>query len=118
MVTKSSVLMAMSTTACSSASPGATDAGRAPRGLVPREEIRDAPEDLRRRFSIGQKVRVQVLEPDEKGRMRLSERAVRAADERALAAEYLDGDRNKQGGSAAPGAGFGTLGDLFKKLEK
>lgn len=98
--------------------PGATDSGRAPRGLVPREEIRDAPEDLRRRFPIGQQVRVQVLEPDEKGRMRLSERAVRAADERAQAADYLDGDRKKQDGPAGPGGGFGTLGDLFNKLDK
>jgi len=98
--------------------PGATDEGRAPRGLVPREEIRDAPEDLRRRFPIGQQVRVQVLEPDDKGRLRLSERAARAADERAQAADYLDGDRKKQGAEAGPGAGFGTLGDLFKKLEK
>ena len=98
--------------------PGATESGRAPRGLVPREEIRDAPEDLRRGFAIGQEVRVKVLEPDEKGRMRLSERAVRVADERAQAAEYLEADRQKQGGSGAPGSGFGTLGDLLGKFKK
>jgi small subunit ribosomal protein S1 len=98
--------------------PGATEAGRSPRGLVPREEIRDAPDDLRSRFPIGQEVRAEVLEPDEKGRMRLSERAAQAADERALATEYLDTDRKKQGGSSGPQGGFGTLGDLFKKVEK
>ncbi len=97
--------------------PGATEAGRSPRGLVPREEIRDAPDDLRSRFPMGQEVRVQVLEPDEKGRLRLSERAALAADERALATEYLDADRKKQGGGVASKIGFGTLGDLFKKLE-
>jgi small subunit ribosomal protein S1 len=93
--------------------PGATDEGRAPRGLLPREEIRDAPEDLRRRYPIGQEVRVQLLEPDEKGRLRLSERAVAAADERALAAQYLDAGPRTQGGAGA-GGGFGTLGDLLK----
>jgi small subunit ribosomal protein S1 len=95
--------------------PGANDAGRAPRGLVPREEIRDAPDDLRRRFPMGHEVRVQVLEPDDKGRLRLSERAAQAIDERAEAAAYLDADR--KGGESAPGGGFGTLGDLFKKFK-
>lgn len=97
--------------------PGATADGRSPRGLVPREEIRDAPEDLRRRFPVGEKVRVQVLEPDDKGRMRLSERAVQVADERAQAAQYLDSSRAKSGGGGGGGggSGFGTFGDLLKK---
>lgn len=98
--------------------PGATESGRAPRGLVPREEIDDAPEDLRQRYPVGKEVRVEVLEPDDKGRMRLSERAARASTERAEAAEYLDADRKKQGGSGGPASGFGTLADLFGKFKE
>ncbi len=85
---------------------GTTAAGRPARGLIPREEIRDAPEDLRHRFPLGDKVRVVVLDPDERGRTRLSERAAQQAQERAQARPYLEA------GSKA-GGGFGTFADLL-----
>ena len=91
--------------------PGAPVEGRPPRGLLPREEIPDAREDLKRVFPIGAEVQVQILPPDDKGRIRLSQKALRDAAERAQATEYLD--------QSKPSSGLGTLGDLLQsKLKK
>ena len=49
--------------------PGDDGRGRAPRGLLPREEITAARDDLKRAFPVGAEVQVQILPPDEKGRM-------------------------------------------------
>lgn len=90
--------------------PATSGEGRPPRGLIPREEIHGAREDLRRAFPIGSEVRVKVIDPDDKGRIRLSTRALHDAEERAQAAEYLDGRKSS--------SGFGTLGDLLKEKLK
>lgn len=90
--------------------PGPPVGGRSPRGLLPREEIRNARDDLRRSFPIGSEVRVLMLEPDEKGRLRLSQRAVDEASERAQSTDYLDSNK--------PTSGFGTFADLLQRHPK
>ncbi len=84
--------------------------GRPLRGLIPREEIPGARDDLRKAYPIGQDVQVQVIEPDDKGRMRLSIKALATAAERAQVKDYL-----KKEGRGSGGSGLGTLGDLLKK---
>lgn len=87
--------------------PGDDGRGRAPRGLLPREEIRNAPEDLKRSFPVGAEVRVLVLPPDDQGRMRLSQRAVEEAQERQDAAPFMQ--KGKDSG------GLGTFADLLSR---
>ncbi|NJK90004.1 MAG: S1 RNA-binding domain-containing protein [Myxococcales bacterium] len=79
------------------------------RGLVPaRETGTTQGTDLKKMFNSGDAVRVLVQEVDKKsGRIRLSMRAAREAEERAEYAGYL----NKE---PSEGKGLGTLGDLLK----
>jgi small subunit ribosomal protein S1 len=79
------------------------------RGLVPASETgtqRGA--DLKKEFAVGAKVRVLVLDVEAKtGKIRLSIRAAKEAEERAEFAGYLNQNNEK-------GKGLGTLGDLLK----
>ncbi|MCA9553006.1 MAG: S1 RNA-binding domain-containing protein [Myxococcales bacterium] len=79
------------------------------RGLVPASETgtqRGA--DLKKEFALGTKVKVLVLDVEAKtGKIRLSIRAAREAEERAEFAGYLNQNNEK-------GKGLGTLGDLLK----
>jgi small subunit ribosomal protein S1 len=79
------------------------------RGLVPAVETgtqRGA--DLSKEFKVGDKVRVTVLDVDAKnGKIRLSIRATKRAEERAEFEGFLGSGKNE-------GKGLGTLGDLFK----
>jgi small subunit ribosomal protein S1 len=100
--------------------PGPREGGRPPRALLPREEMAEGAGDPRRAYNLGDEVRVQVIEPDEKGRMRLSIRALREQAERQQVQEYLGQAKGKAGGGGKDsggkgGGGFGTLGDLLKK---
>ena len=80
------------------------------RGLVPAAETgtsRGA--DLKKEFENGQKVKVVVQELDSKnGRIRMSIRAAKEAEERAEFEGYMNTSSKK-------GKGLGTLGDLLKK---
>ncbi len=80
------------------------------RGLVPAAETgtqRGA--DLAKEFKIGDKHKVIVLEVDPKnGKIRLSIKAARQAEERAEFEGFLSSPKEK-------GKGLGTLGDIFKK---
>ena len=81
--------------------------GRAGRGLIPSAELgaqRGA--DLRKLFPLGSEVTAKVLETGE-GRLKLSIRAAREDEERAL----FDGFREKAQASQK----LGTLGDLLKQ---
>jgi small subunit ribosomal protein S1 len=82
------------------------------RGLVPVAETgtqRGA--DLKKEFHPGQKVKVTVLESDAaSGKIRLSIKAAAEAEERAEFSSYIG-----KGGKSA--GGFGTLGDLFSKVQ-
>lgn len=79
------------------------------RGLVPAAETgtqRGA--DLAKEFAIGSTVKVTVLDVDAKnGKIRLSIRAARQAEERAEFEGFLGTSKDK-------GKGLGTLGDLFR----
>lgn len=79
------------------------------RGLVPAAETgtsRGA--DLKKEFNQGDTVKVLVLDADAKsGRIRLSIRQAKEAEERAEFAGYLNQNNEK-------GKGLGTLGDLLK----
>ncbi len=68
--------------------------------------------DLSREFPIGTELQLQIVEIDDRGRIKVSKTARDAADERALLTDY---NRDQPGG----GSGFGTLGDLLEiKLKK
>ncbi|MBX2813477.1 MAG: S1 RNA-binding domain-containing protein [Myxococcales bacterium] len=79
------------------------------RGLVPAAETgthRGA--DLTKEFSNGDKVRVTIMDVDAKnGKIRLSIRVARQAEERAEFEGFLGNTKEK-------GRGLGTLGDLFR----
>lgn len=79
------------------------------RGLVPAAETgTNRGADLKKEFNAGDTVKVLVLDADAKsGRIRLSIRAAREAEERAEFAGYLNQNSEK-------GKGLGTLGDLLK----
>ena len=66
--------------------------------------------DLKRHFPLGQKERVMVLEPDPKGRMRVSKKALAQVAEEAALANYQAEQKQEQG------AGFGTMADLLKNI--
>lgn len=78
------------------------------RGLVPaRETGTGQGTDLKKAFNLGDPVRVLVQEVDRKsGRIRMSIRAAREADERAEYAGFINKDPTQ-------GKGLGTLGDLL-----
>lgn len=79
------------------------------RGLVPaRETGTQQGTDLKKTFNNGDAVKVLVQDVDKKsGRIRMSMRAAREAEERAEYAGYLNKDPTE-------GKGLGTLGDLLK----
>lgn len=86
------------------------EAGPGAKGLLPLEES-GLPDraDLRKRFPEGSSHQVQVLAVDEKGRARLSVKALGEQDERESYRKYT-GEKKKS-------AGMGTLGDLFGNLK-
>lgn len=93
--------------------PGEPKPGR---GLVPVAEL-GAPRgaDLRKAFPPGSEVSAAVLSIDERGRVRLSVVALKAAEERqAFETFAASGAEDKKAGGA-PRQGFGTFGDLLKK---
>jgi general stress protein 13 len=79
-------------------------------GLLPLAESGvDREEDLRRAFPVGSEVEVLVLEVDEAGRrIRLSRRAVEAAEEKREAAEHAARETERRGD------GFGSLADKLR----
>ncbi len=86
--------------------------GRSGRGLLPTVELGVARgTDLRKTFPLGTKLTAKVLDMAE-GKIRLSLRALKDDEERA----HFDGFREQEKKTAAP-QGFGTLGDLVRKLK-
>jgi len=81
------------------------------KGLLPAAETgTDRGTDLRKHFSLGQEVKVAVLDIDASGKIRLSITAAERAEERA----ELDAWQKSQKPSGSGGKGFGTLADLLK----
>ncbi|MEO1231084.1 MAG: S1 RNA-binding domain-containing protein [Myxococcota bacterium] len=79
------------------------------RGLVPAAETgTQRGSDLSKEFKVGDKAKVTILDVDAKnGKIRLSIRAAKQAEERAEFEGFLGSGKDK-------GKGLGTLGDLFK----
>ena len=80
------------------------------RGLIPASETgTDRGTDLRRHYTLGQELKVAILDVDAAGKIRLSVPAAQRMEERA----EMEAWKRKQP-SAGGGKGFGTLGDLLK----
>jgi small subunit ribosomal protein S1 len=80
------------------------------RGLIPASETgTERGTDLRRQYSLGQELRVAILDIDAGGKVRLSIPAALRMEERA----EMEAWKRKQP-AAAGGKGFGTLADLLK----
>jgi len=81
------------------------------KGLLPAAETgTDRGTDLRKHFSLGQEVKVAILDIDASGKIRLSITAAERAEERA----ELDAWQKTQKPAGGGGKGFGTLADLLK----
>jgi small subunit ribosomal protein S1 len=81
------------------------------KGLVPASETgTERGTDLKRHFQLGQELKVQVLEIDQSGKIRLSVTAAQRAEERADMEAYQKSQQPKGGGKK----GFGTFADLLK----
>ena len=80
------------------------------RGLSPASETgTERGTDLRRHYTLGQELKVAILDVDAAGKIRLSVPAAQRMEERA----EMEAWKRKQP-SAGGGKGFGTLGDLLK----
>lgn len=80
------------------------------RGLIPASETgTERGTDLRRHYSLGQELKVAILEVDATGKVRLSVPAAQRMEERA----EMEAWKRKQPAGTG-GKGFGTLGDLLK----
>jgi len=91
------------------------------RALIPNVEMgtpRGA--DHKKLFPEGTEIRGVIL-PGEKGKLRMSKKGAEEADERRDAQEW-NASQNKSAsgssGGSSSGPGFGTFGDLLKKLKK
>jgi small subunit ribosomal protein S1 len=81
------------------------------KGLIPAAETgTDRGTDLRKHFSLGQEVKVAILDIDASGKIRLSITAAERAEERA----ELDAWQKSQKPAGSGGKGFGTFADLLK----
>lgn len=85
--------------------------GREFRGLLPLEELLIGDKgDLKKKLRPGKEIQVEVVEIDEKGKIRLSQRSVKEKAEREEFAKFLgQEDRSEK---------LGTLGEVFKKLKR
>jgi len=80
------------------------------KGLLPVEEIRSSEKgDIKKKFPRGKEVQVEIVSIDEKGRIRLSQRAMEEREDREDYKRFLEKE-DKDGK-------LGTLGDLFKNLK-
>jgi small subunit ribosomal protein S1 len=83
--------------------------GMGVRGLLPIEEIVDgAKTDLKKAFPSGQQLQVEIVEIDDKGKIRLSQKSMQEKSERADFNKFF-----QKGG----GGKMGTLGEIFGKLK-
>ena len=81
------------------------------KGLLPAAETgTERGTDMRKAFSLGQEVKVAILDIDASGKIRLSITAAERAEERA----ELDAWQKTQKPQGGGGKGFGTLADLLK----
>jgi small subunit ribosomal protein S1 len=83
--------------------------GQKLRGLLPMEEVRDSEKgDVKKKFSRGKEIQVEIISIDEKGRIRLSQRVMEEREDREGFKKFQE---KEEGGK------LGTLGDVFKDLK-
>ena len=85
------------------------------KGLIPASETgTERGTDLRKKFSLGQELKVALVDIDPSGKVRLSIPAAERAEERAEVEAWAKTQKPVGGGKQ----GLGTFADLFKKLGK
>jgi small subunit ribosomal protein S1 len=80
------------------------------KGLLPNEELRTSEKgEVKKRFPRGKEIHVEIVSIDEKGKIRLSQRAMEEREDREDYRKFLEKeDKNGK---------LGTLGDVFKNLK-
>jgi small subunit ribosomal protein S1 len=82
-------------------------------GLLPTAETEFGPEtNIARKFNQGDKVKVEIIDVDDRGRIRLSQR--RLTEREALGAA---GEAGATAGSTAAPGGFNAIAEAFKRAE-
>ena len=86
------------------------------RGLIPAREL-ELPKggDLRKAFPVGSTLKAAITEIRGDGKISLSAREATQAEERGEARSWMQSQKTAP---AAGRKGFGTLGDLLKKMGK
>ncbi|MBM4339639.1 MAG: S1 RNA-binding domain-containing protein [Deltaproteobacteria bacterium] len=80
------------------------------RGLLPNEELRTSEKgEVKKRFPRGREIQVEVVSIDDKGKIRLSQRAMEEREDREDYQKFME--KEDRSGK------FGTLGDVFKGLK-
>jgi len=80
------------------------------KGLLPLEELGESGKgDIKKRFSRGQEIQVEITSIDEKGRIRLSQRVMEEREDRKDYEKFVE--KEEKGGK------LGTLGEVFKDFK-
>jgi small subunit ribosomal protein S1 len=80
------------------------------RGLLPMEELRVSEKgDIKKRFPRGKEIQVEIIALDDKGKIRLSQKAMEERQDREDFEKFIQ--KEKKNGD------LGTFGDLFKDLK-
>jgi small subunit ribosomal protein S1 len=80
------------------------------RGLLPMEELRESERgDVKKKFPKGREIQVEIISIDEKGRIRLSQRAMEEREDRKDYEKFVE--KEEKGGK------LGTLGEIFKDFK-
>jgi len=84
--------------------------GQKVRGLLPMEELKVSGKgDIKKKYPKGQEIQVEIILIDEKGKIRLSQRAIEEREDREDYKKFLV--KEEKGGK------LGTFGDLLKNLK-
>lgn len=80
------------------------------KGLLPNEELRTSEKgDIKKRFPRGKEIQVEIVSIDEKGKIRLSQRAMEEREDREDYQKFME-----KGGRSGT---LGTFGDVFENLK-
>lgn len=80
------------------------------KGLLPHEELRASEKgDVKKRFPRGKEIQVEIISIDEKGKIRLSQRAMEEREDQEDYRKFMERDDRS--------SSLGTLGDVFKNLK-
>jgi len=80
------------------------------RGLLPMEELRDSERgEVKKKFPKGREIQVEIISIDEKGRIRLSQRAMEEREDRKDYEKFAE--KEEKAGK------LGTLGEIFKDFK-